>query len=524
MKKTYIRNKNGGKTGADRAGVQGDLSAVLDPTRENEDPRVERPAIMIRSLRYLGESEGATPAAAMTPKSHALYEYLMASARLEITDATKLSHRVSYDDAKAYLETNRSERIREYVNAISTTWVSYDFVEKDGYQRIGKMTLLHCEEETDPRGEKFIHFSMHPTLRKIMLEAREYTHLEVKAFARFKCKYTARLYPKLALVSGMTRQHPIRYNPEDLAEELGYPSSEKFHFGHFEKNCLKPMFDDLSWAVKRFRTTYTLERSASRGKPVTAIVFEVSKSKKVLEEHQKDKVVDLDRKRMQKAQKESGLDISHIPHEQILAAAATKLQKTITEINYLWIEAVQRSMADPDCEVGSKGYIKGKHLLNLINNNGVAIAFKTWLEDWQKPDYLDDAPVPVEPEIETSEAVSEEKTTFFKRAPVMSSRPKILDEGAAFNGVEFEDASLIRIKFSDYFIASFMKSTITPEVKSSPFLNLDSDVGMPKTLRIEYVDDYQPKHMDFQVMTHPRMFPSFYASYQEHIDEVEFIA
>ncbi len=425
-------------TGADRNGIQGDLSAVLDKMRvEKEDPRVERPLVMIRSIRYVGETEGATPAAAMSAKSHALYEYLMASARTRI--ATTEVHSVPFADAMAYLDTPRADRIRDYLDAISSTFVSYDFTEQDGTRRAsrGRIQLLQCEEVEKPTGERDIEFRMHPTVRKVILAATQYAHLEVAAFARFRCKYSARLYPKLAYVAGLDEQHPLVYKPEDLAEELGWVGKQgKFHWGHFEADVLKPAMDDMFGAadgssaqkVRRFVADYELRRAARRGRPVEAIVFNVGKAKKHLAENQKADIDPTERNRIRAWFDRARLDPStETPNEELLAQAAAKLDVGILLIAERWIATMALVKEDPDILIGSLGLLTGRQILTAIAEGGVREGFTKWLADWKEPNGVNYRPghqpvafaAPNEADLEADEDDTDAETDFDTSTPLL---------------------------------------------------------------------------------------------------------
>ncbi len=102
--KNFIRraDKSVPPTGATRCGVHGDLKALLDPTSEAAAKvAMDMPAVMIKTVRYVGSSEGASPADAMGVKAHALYAFLMASARLDLVNAC-------HDRGKEFLVVHRT--------------------------------------------------------------------------------------------------------------------------------------------------------------------------------------------------------------------------------------------------------------------------------------------------------------------------------------------------------------------------------------------------------------------------------
>lgn len=496
-------------TGADRNGIQGDLSAVLDKTRiEKEDPRAERPLVMIRSIRYVGETEGATPAAAMSAKSHALYEYLMASARTHI--ATTEVHSVPFADAMAYLDTPRADRIRDYLDAISSTFVSYDFTEQDGTRRAsrGRIQLLQCEEVEKPTGERDIEFRMHPTVRKVILAATQYAHLEVAAFARFKCKYSARLYPKLAYVAGLDEQHPLVYKPEELAEELGWVGKKgKFHWGHFEADCLRPAMDDMFGAedgstspkVRRFLADYDLRRAARRGRPVEAIVFNVSKAKKHLGEEQKPKMVSLDRERVRKIFADAGLDHALIPSEELLAQAAGRLSVGIAHMAERWAAAISLAKEDPELLIGSLELLTGRQVLDVLETDGVGAAFAKWLVDWKE-----------------SQAARYRDGSV----PAPNERPATAPQPPLSAGIDFRGASVIRIEFDNEIRTQRWAQSVVDDLRAAGLF----EFGEEKTLRLEWNGNGFLDRREVEVPLVEQTFKLILSKHHEIIDTWEFLA
>jgi hypothetical protein len=500
-------------TGAVRSGIQGDLSALLDPVRsEKEDPRQDRPAAMIRSLRYVGATEGATPAEAMSAKSHALYEYLMASARKTLVDDTE--HTVTFGDAMTFLSTPRTDRIREYLHALNSTYVSYDFTESDGTRRSAhRIQLLQCEEVVRPSGTREIGYRMHPSVRKVILAATQYTYLEIACFARFRCKYSARLYPLLAFEANKDETRLLRFAPEDLADALGYVSRKggKFSFNHFESDCLRPAMDDMFGTddtdpkVRRFIADYELERAVTRGRPVQDIVFRVTKAQKQLTEQRKPKVVSLDRDRVRKIFEHAGLDRStEAPNEELLAQAAGRLGVSFETVARRWSATWKIAQDDPDLLVGSLELITGRQILDVVAAEGIGAAFEKWLVDWKDPKELRYR--------DGSKPGSKTSTAIAAADPVIAP--------LATSGVEFAAASIIQFDLDD----TMSKQTIDDTVLT-PFRRIDEWTGSEmKRIRIRwwirgvpsFVDCWQHASEDDIAIIH-RRFARF-------IDRVEYVA
>ncbi|MBB6510942.1 hypothetical protein F4695_004334 [Rhizobium soli] len=375
------RAKKNVLTGADRRGYQGSREAMTDYFTGVEQPRVERAAVMIRTMKFIRSGEHKAPAAGMTAKSHALYEFLMASARIELSEKELFS--VTVADAKAYLGIQHCGRLREYVEAINNTEVTYDFRIK-GYARSQPVPLLSCSFETDEKtDEQRIAYSMPSPVRDVILKSRQYAMLEINAFRNFSCKYTARLYPRLALLAGMDIRKSLVYRPEELAEQLGWVWTGKFHFGNFFNRVMKPVLEDLRH-VYRFRVSYDVKQGSGRGSPIAEIVLSVTRATKKLREYPKATISDFELQFIR------AYDL-HIPprirpSEDLLRHAASKTGLEALDIQNRWKDAYKRIAANPDAPIGRSGTVTGHYiLLALAGPRGVGEAFETWIEDYEPP-------------------------------------------------------------------------------------------------------------------------------------------
>jgi hypothetical protein len=354
-----------GTTGAERKGIRGDIRLVLSDQRApiEKEPTAQKSAALISSVRYFGDREGRTPAEAMTASSAALYEYLMARWRPTLKD--KETCEVSYADAKAYLGIEKTSRLRSYMSALSSTWVSYDFLDKEeGFRRRGsRVQLLNCEELVhEVSGEHFIGISMFPGVRKAILESDRWANIELGAYPRFSSKYTALLYPTLALMSGREHRPALRWTPEQLAQILGW-QPDVFKFSNFESRVLKPVLDDIRNHVRRFQVRCAYVRAATRGRPVVEIVITVGKACKMPEEFQKAEMHSRDRTAVLQIAKSAAIDLNtQMPGEDYLRRAATRLRVSVTEVASMWTEA----FADP-------------LTMKMLEEDGLLVAFEGWV-------------------------------------------------------------------------------------------------------------------------------------------------
>lgn len=357
--------RRSGTTGADRKGIRGDIRLVLAdkrPTIEKE-PTAQKVAALISSVRYYGDREGNTPAEAMTATSAALYEYLMARWRPTLKDKDTCA--VSYADAKAYLGIDKTSRLRKYMAVLCSTWVSYDFLDKEeGFRRKGtRVQLLNCEEMIhEVSGEPYIGVSMFPGVRKAILKSDRWANLELGAYPRFSSKYTSLLYPTLALMSGRDQRPPLRWTPEELAELLGW-QPDVFKFSNFESRVLQPVLDDIRGHVRRFEVECEYIRANSRGRPVVEIVITVGKALKMAEEFQKADMPRSDRTVVRQIAEAAAVDPAiQMPGEDALRRAATRLGEPVTVVASMWTDA----FADAA-------------IMALLECEGVKAAFESWV-------------------------------------------------------------------------------------------------------------------------------------------------
>lgn len=361
--------------GEDRTGFQGPKEALTDiELAERTNPRIERPAVMIETLRFVAAREGADPAEAMTAKSHALYEYLMATARLEMEGSAGQEFRVSFAAAKEYLGIDRTDRLREYVSAINETMVTYDF-RIDGYQRSGVMPLLLCDySRHEQTGDQYIVYSMHRAVQQVLLSARRYALLELNAFRKFKSKYTARLYPRLALLAGQNVRPPLEVTPEDLAFQLGW-TPNKFHFGNFFNRVLQPIRDDINPApnrepaVRMFSVEMNLKRGSGRGSPVEMIEFIVTPNTAQMRQVQAATLRGDDANYARRHI--DGLAPEHCPAAVLIAQAVTKTDKSVISLRQDWAATITALKNGSDAE---------HQLVRILNERGVGEAFAAWVD------------------------------------------------------------------------------------------------------------------------------------------------
>ncbi|MCS4092610.1 replication initiation protein [Rhizobium sp. BK176] len=360
----FFRKK--GVAGSERKRVKGDIRLVLasDRPEQDRDPLAEKHSALINSVRYFGDREGDTPAEAMTSTSAALYEYLLARALPEMT--SKEEHLVSFQDAKTFLKIDKTSRLRDCIDDLTKTWVSYEFMNPDeGKHRIARrVPLLHIEEDVGTfSGERSITYSMHPSVRRAILGDGIWAMTEIAAYPLFTSKYTWRLYPKLALMSGRTLRPDMRWTPEELAVELGWQPKGAFKFSNFESRVLLPVLSDIKAHVRRFSVSCEYVRAATRGRPVSQIIITVGPTTRTPDEFRKADMERSSRTRVRRIAADAAVDLAtEMPGEDALRRAATRLRQPVTAVATLWTEA----FAD-------------EGIMNLMQREGLKVAFEEWV-------------------------------------------------------------------------------------------------------------------------------------------------
>ena len=380
-----------GRTGTSRTGVRGNLAAMCDPRSDKAaDVSVKRAAVLIKTLRYAGGSDGAAHVLTLGVKGHALYEFLMAHAARDLADKTEFA--VTFSAAKAFLQVTRAAKIREYMADLTNTWVGYDFKATDGVEPGHRhVQLLRCSEDVDASGQRCIRYLLPAEIRNaIILAMGGYTWLELAPFAKFTSKYAARLYPILALRAGMSfeRPHPIEVTPEELADQLGWPYEPgKFKFSNFESRCLLPALADISLHVRRFQVLgYDKKEANTRGRPVTRVMLTVSKATQPLSERRKTEVSGQQVAILKALMTQRGLDPDR-EHPPIasLARAATVLKTNVIEAAKRWADVLDRARETPSHSIGQNFLIDGRELIAALEDRGVVYAFELWMQDPEEP-------------------------------------------------------------------------------------------------------------------------------------------
>ncbi|MBX9455468.1 MAG: replication initiation protein [Rhizobium sp.] len=275
---------------------------------------------------------------------------------------------------------------------------------QDGWQRWGEMPLLwHDYLRNQETGARYLSYSIHPAIRKVILESDRWAKLEINAFPKFSCKYTARLYPRLVL---MAQRHPIfvkkkpawTTKPEELAELIGYRYKGKFHFGNFQARCLDPVKSDINAHVKRFNMRWDPVRGSGRGSPVTHIEITTNTLGKShagsLAEAPKVPLDGEGYERLHQAIQE-GTDKYHriMPSTELVRAAATRMECDVEAVVQRWRAALLSAANRSDSTIPDTTMM-GYQLMSLMHDDGPGYAFERWVRSLVKPEMVIKEPRP----------------------------------------------------------------------------------------------------------------------------------
>ena len=359
--------------GAQRKGIQAsDLMAALTDPAEGmkQSPRVEKPRVMIETMRVVGDD-------VMTAHDVALYEFLLAHARANGID--KESHEVSPKDMMRFLEVRHVDRIVESLERITRTVVRYDFRDEE-VRRRGAMPLILAELTEDLRsGTATLTYAIPAPIRRVVLAARDFAMLEINAFAQFSCRYTGRLYQRLALRAGMDEplRRPWEITPRQLAEELGFPLEKdgSLHYATFIRRCLKPALNDIDLHVERFSVRMDEVRGTGRGRPVEKLVFVTSGTRKRFEE---TKAAYLSSRGVAAIRADDPRHESfELPGTLAIGRAVTRTGLDEFTLNEGWRDVLAKAKANPNGDIGG---MQGGFLLSVLRKNGVGAAFGMWAD------------------------------------------------------------------------------------------------------------------------------------------------
>jgi hypothetical protein len=337
-----------------------------------QSPQVKKAWQLIETMRIVSGDK-------LTAHDQAIYEMLLATARDDGIE--KETHRIAVADIMKYLGVQHVDRVIESLDRIADVRVSYDFKDEE-IRRRGKLSLANYEVTENLRaGTAILEYSIPPAVRRIILSSDSFAKLEINAFAKFKCRYTARLYQRLALRASYDAhlRKPWIIDPKQLADELGYVS-KKWNYRHFYRDVLVPVLDDIADCVGRFSVLKPAEiRGSGRGRPVEKIVFITSGMEKEFKEIQAAPILRRDKYLIRSP------DTKHQPHElpsaSAVSRAVTMSGRDPVHLSDAYRTALDKAKANPAADISAGGLpLQGGMLLQTIKKkkDGADNAFLCW--------------------------------------------------------------------------------------------------------------------------------------------------
>ncbi|WP_024587579.1 replication initiation protein [Aliihoeflea sp. 2WW] len=360
-------------TGADRKGVQASdlIRQLTDAYSQEPAPTSDKPRVLIETLRIVGED-------ILTAQDAALYELMLANARNKGIDLDK--HTLQMPDVLSFLRVRHTDRVLDSLERLTRTVVRYDIATSETRRR-APISMISAEFVDDLKtGTSILSYEIPRSVREIFFAARQYTMLEIAAFARFSSRYAGRLYQRLALRAGMDGEHGKVWEiePKELAEQLGYPTSDDggLHLGSFMRRCVEPAVADVQQHVERFSFEMDVIRGASRGRPIDKLVFRISGVQKPISQMQAAHLSSVEMRVVRSD--EPTLDPGDLPSTLVVGRAVTATGVGAVTLSNEWRAFIAAAKEDPFGSVD--GNIQNCNVIAKLRSTGVGHAFMDWVD------------------------------------------------------------------------------------------------------------------------------------------------
>ncbi len=274
------------------------------------------------------------------------------------------------------------------LHRLSTTHVKYDIRDAE-FRRRGTVSLVEAEvKESLKDGTASVAFSIPSHVRRLMTSARSYTWVELAAFPKFRSRYTARLYQRLALLAGYDDavRKPWEISPQDLAKLLGWKHSGPFRYADFRRFCLDPMRWDLEANVMRFSvlTKEVHAEAKGRGRRAVALLrFTVTPEMKKLETLVAEPLNAVEIAEVTKP--DSSLTADKLPSLGAVGRVVRLLEgrQAAVFLSEAWRAAVDEAIEGTlrtDARAPGEHDLHGRDLLDLIERMGANHSFYVWAQ------------------------------------------------------------------------------------------------------------------------------------------------
>ena len=338
-----------------------------------DQPQVEKARIFIETSTIVGADE-------MTAQDIACHEYLLACARKQ--GIAKDRHKITLAQLSDYLGVTSHERVWGSLERLMRTLVRYHINDPKKNRRMCKPLLEAVSTSTNRMtGTTIVTYSIPAIIRDAILQSRSYTWLDINSFAKFKCKYSGRLYPKLALMAGYDHRVRLPWEPtiQELAEFIGYgEKGAPIHYTSFTR-ILDKALAEIEEHIDRFSVTCIKpKRGKGKGRPVpegAKFYFQTSDTAKSLMSS-RPAVLSPNAIGYIENRVLSPLEDNQHPDIKLFAIAQTYTGIEAERLSDRWRMNVAHAMLYPTKRMGM---MTGSYLTNVLNGEGVKQAFKLWV-------------------------------------------------------------------------------------------------------------------------------------------------
>ncbi|MFN3506639.1 MAG: hypothetical protein ACK4ZU_04120 [Allorhizobium sp.] len=362
--------------GKDRKGIRaGDWKQETGPNKHLLDqPQVEKARILVETAAVVGADE-------LTAQDIACHEYLLACARLDGIDKPK--HQIVMRQMCDYLGVAKPDRVWCSLERLMRTLVRYHIVDPRTSRRVCKPLIDGLASSTNRlTGTTVIDYSIPGVIRDAILQSRSYTWLDINVFPKFRSKYSARLYPKLALMAGYDFRVRKPWTPTlpELAAFLGYSQDDgDIHFTYFNR-VLDKALAEIAEHVTAFEVVCVKPRRGSgRGRPVpegATFHFRVSDATKSLWAHRPADLGPAQIGRIEDRRYSPLRREYEHPPVKWFAQAQTMTAVPADELSDRWRRDLSMSHAEPTIRIGA---MTGALLTSVLDAEGLKSAFRLWV-------------------------------------------------------------------------------------------------------------------------------------------------
>lgn len=368
-------------------------AALLDPREMRiQQPEVLKPRQLIDQVKIIGKDE-------LTASDAALYELMLAWARQEVAVETPplevlydehYTHEIPLEAVQSFIRVEGRDFIVAGLQRLSETMIRYD-IRDERYRVRGTVPLVIAElKENLLTRAAVVSYTIPTHVRRLMINPKSYTFLELQALGRFTSRYSARLYQRLALLAGYDDacRKPLEIEPQKLAEMIGFKWTGPFRYADLSRHCLVPVLADIGKWVKRFgvQLKEILSTATGRGRKTTGLLrFHVKPKLPKVQTLVPAKLNALEIREISKP--DEFLPLGLLPTHGIVAKVVQFLgcRRAAVELSAGW-----RAALDEAIDSLTEGYVPRAglaatvddlncdRLLDAIDNLGVDEAFFAW--------------------------------------------------------------------------------------------------------------------------------------------------